>query len=158
MELLAWLEASAPATWVRESASLFAYPLIITLHTLGLSMLVGGNAVIDLRLLGVAPTLPIAPLEMLFRVMWVGFVINAMSGAALFTADATVKGVQVVFWIKLVCIALGVINIVLVRRHVFGDPNQVQTGLISARGKRLALASLAIWAGAITAGRLMAYL
>ncbi len=158
MEFLAWLEASALATWVRESGSLLAYPLIITLHTLGLSMLVGGNAVIDLRLLGVSPTLPLAPLEKVFRVMWIGFAINALSGVALFLADATVKAMQVVFWIKLICIALGVVNILLVRRHVFGDPRQVQTGVISARGKRLAVASLLIWTGAITAGRLMAYL
>lgn len=158
MELLAWLEASALATWVRESASLLAYPLVITLHTLGLSMLVGGNAVIDLRLLGVAPTLPIAPLEKLFRLMWVGFVINAISGGLLFIADATVKAVQVVFWIKLACIALAVISLLLVRKHVFHDPAQVQSGVISARGKRLAAASLVLWAGAITAGRLMAYL
>jgi hypothetical protein len=158
MELLAWLEASALATWVRESGSLLAYPLVITLHTLGLSMLVGGNAVIDLRLLGVAATLPIAPLERLFRLMWVGFAINAISGGLLFIADATVKAVQVVFWIKLTCIVLAVINLLLVRKHVFHDPAQVQSGVISARGKQLAAASLALWAGAITAGRLMAYL
>ena len=158
MELLAWLEASALATWIRESGSLWAYPIIITLHTLGLSMLVGGNAVIDLRILGVASALPLAPLEKLFRVMWVGFVINAVSGAGLFIADATIKAVQVVFWIKLTCIALGVINILLLRKHVFGDPRQLASGIASPRGKRLAAVSLVIWAGAITAGRLMAYL
>jgi hypothetical protein len=158
MELLAWLEASALATWVRESGSLFAYPLIITLHTLGLSMLVGGSAVIDLRLLGVAPALPLPPLEKLFRIMWIGFVVNALSGAALFLADATVKGVQVVFWIKLLCIALGVVTILLIRKRAFGDRARMQAGLVPAGAKRLAIASLVVWAGAITAGRLMAYL
>jgi hypothetical protein len=158
MELLALLEASPLATWVRESGSLLAYPLIITLHTLGLSMLVGGSAVIDLRLLGVAPALPLRPLEKLFGVMWTGFAINALSGAALFIADATAKAAQTVFWIKLACIALGVVNIVLLRRHVFRDPVQVQSDRASTRAKRLAIASLVVWAGAITAGRLVAYL
>ncbi len=158
MEFLAWLEASALATWIRESGSLFAYPLITTLHTVGLSILVGVNAVIDLRLLGVAPALPLAPLAPLFRVMWIGFAINALSGVGLFMADAPVKALQVIFWIKLACVALGVITIELMRTQVFGDPRQVQTGVVSARGKRLAVASLVLWTGAITAGRLIAYL
>jgi alkylation response protein AidB-like acyl-CoA dehydrogenase len=57
-----WLESTALSTWVRESGSLWAYPMVLTAHTVGMSLLVGANAVIDLRLLGVAPRVPLGPL------------------------------------------------------------------------------------------------
>jgi hypothetical protein len=43
MELLATLENSGFGTWLRESPSIWAYPAVLTLHTLGLGVLVGGN-------------------------------------------------------------------------------------------------------------------
>ena len=49
MELLTVLEDSAFSTWLRESTSLWAYPTILTLHTVGLAVLVGLNATVDLR-------------------------------------------------------------------------------------------------------------
>lgn len=158
MEWLAWLEATSVGTWVRESGSLWAYPLILTLHTVGLSILVGGSAAIDLRLLGAAASVPLAPLERLFPLVWTGFVINAASGALLFAGGATTKGVQLIFWIKLTAIALGVVNVRLQQTRVFGDRDALAHGLVSTRARRLAATSLVLWASAITTGRLMAYL
>ncbi len=148
MEFLARLESTGFATWVRESPSLFAYPGILFLHTVGLSLLVGTNVAIDLRLLGRSRDLPLAPMESFFRVMWIGFWINALSGTALLIADAATKLINPVFYIKLACIAFGVFTMVQIRRRVFHG---------AARGRALAVASLVLWAGAITAGRLMAY-
>ena len=83
MDLLASLENSGFGTWLRESPSIWAYPAVLTLHTIGLGVLVGGNAVLDLRLLGYGKAIPRAPLEKLFPVMWIGFWVNAISGVAL---------------------------------------------------------------------------
>src|SRR3954471_24660023 len=91
VEYLAWLEQTGFGTWVRESPSLWAYPTILFLHTLGMGTLAGTAAVIDLRIVGFAPDLPVAPLERFFPVMWIGFWINALSGTALLIADATTK-------------------------------------------------------------------
>jgi hypothetical protein len=157
MDFLTWLESSALATWVRESGSLWAYPTILTIHTIGLSILVGANAALDLRLLGVAPRIPIGPLDTLFRFMWAGFWLNALSGVALFIGDATVKGTQPVFMVKLGLIALGVVNIGMLRRYL-ARTARLAPGAASFKGRVLAATSLVIWAGAITAGRLMAYL
>ena len=41
-----WLENSAIGVWTRESPSIWAYPTVLTLHTIGLGMLVGANAII----------------------------------------------------------------------------------------------------------------
>jgi hypothetical protein len=158
MELLGRLEASGFATWVRESGSLWAYPLILTLHTVGLSFLVGAKAVLDLRLLGFGRGISFGALGPLFSMMWIGFIVNAASGVALFAADATVKARQGVFWIKLALIGLGIVNIRSMRALLARETASLEVGIVPSRGRLLALASLAIWAAAITAGRLMAYL
>ncbi len=158
MEVLGRLEASSFATWVRESGSLWAYPLILTLHTIGLSLLVGGKAVLDLRLLGFGRGISFGALGALFSMMWIGFAVNAGSGAALFAADATIKARQSIFWIKLVLIGLGVANIRSTRAFLTREARSLDAGIVPRRGRALAVASLIIWVAAIAAGRLMAYL
>jgi len=153
---LAQIEQSGFSTWVRESGSLWSYASILFLHTVGLAFLVGLNVVIDLRLLGFARRLPILPMERFYRMMWMGFWINAVSGTILLAADATTKLMNPTFYIKMGFIAVGMVVMVVMRRTVFRDP-QLDARPVSAFGKGLAWASILCWTGAITAGRLMAY-
>jgi hypothetical protein len=88
--------------------------------------------------------------------MWLGFWINAVSGSILLVADATTKLANPAFAVKMSCIGLAVINIFLIRRYVFRDPG-LDKGPVPTIGKVLAATSLLLWTGAITAGRLMAY-
>jgi hypothetical protein len=166
-ELFASIEGSTLAAWVRESPSIWAYATILTLHTVGLAIVVGVNVVVDLRLLGRAPRIPVASLRALFPIMWAGFAVNLASGLLLFMADATIKSGQRVFWVKLACITLALlvartiakrigpaeaghhIGIAEAGRHIDLEPGDLRA---------LAVASLFLWAGAIVAGRLMAYL
>jgi hypothetical protein len=159
-DFTAWLEGTGIATWTRESGSIWAYPTILTLHTIGLGIVVGASAVLDLTLLGYAPRLPLPSLRPLFRVIWWAFALNALTGVVLFMADATVKSHQIVFYVKLTLIALALWNTALVRRAVFAGPNvePASASTVNSRGRRLAAVSLVLWAAAITAGRLMAYL
>jgi len=155
MDVLSTIESSGFSTWLRESNSIWGYPMILTLHTVGLALLVGANIVLDLRLLGFAQRLPLEELTRAFRIMWIGFWINAVTGAALFAADATTRGTSRLFISKLFLVAFGVLVIVAIRRQVFGaTPDQPRIGVT---GKVLAATSLAVWVAAITAGRLMAY-
>jgi hypothetical protein len=154
--MMAWLEATALATWTRESPSIWAYPTILTLHTVGLGIVVGANAVIDFRLLGFAPRMSLPSLSPLFRLIVWAFLLNAATGVILFMSDATTKSKQPVFYVKLTLIALALWNTNLIRRGMRdGGPDEPVTG---GRYRRLAIVSLVLWAGAITAGRLMAYL
>ena len=153
MSFLLSLENSAFGTWVRESKSLWAYPTILFLHTVGLGFLVGLNAAIDLRILGVARKVPLAPMEKFFKIMWAAFWVNALSGIALLIADATTKLANPVFYIKMSFVALAMMNMIALRRRLFRG-----TSIDVARfGRALAITSLIFWGGAITAGRLMAY-
>jgi hypothetical protein len=153
-----WLEGSAVGVWTRESPSIWAYPTVLTLHTVGLGVLVGANAVIDFRLLGFAPRLPIPSLAPLYRFMWAGFAVNAVTGVMLFASNATTKAKQPVFYIKLTLIVLALVLTAVIRRTVERGPALRDADLSSRPGRRLAALSLLLWAGAVTAGRLMAYL
>ena len=155
--MMAWLEATALATWTRESPSIWAYPTILTLHTVGLGIVVGANAVIDFRLLGFARRMSVPSLSPLFRFMLWAFLLNAATGFLLFMSEATTKSRQPVFYIKLTLIALALWNTNIVRLGIRRD-GDVGAPLNAPRYRRLAVISLVLWTGAITAGRLMAYL
>ena len=71
------IENSAYAVWVRESPSIFAYTSILSLHAIGLAVIVGINYLVALRLLGFVPGIPLPALRKLFRWMYLGFAINA---------------------------------------------------------------------------------
>lgn len=157
MGFLTWLHDTNFAVWVREADSVWAYPFILFLHSLGMAILVGINAAIDLRILGIGRRIPLGPLEGFFPLMWFGFWINALSGTALFMADAVQKAANPVFYIKLFFVALALVNMWLIKAYVFRDPN-VGTRPLSAKVKLLATTSLVWWMAAITAGRLMAYI
>jgi hypothetical protein len=159
MSYLLWLSRTAPAVWARESESIWAYPTILFLHTLGLGLLVGFTTAIDFRILGFSSHLPLAPLGRFFRLVWIGFWINALSGTALLVM-APAKLSNPTFIIKMVCIGLGVVTMVWIRREVFRPGLTAGASEIagaSALARVLAISSLLLWAGAITAGRLMAY-
>jgi hypothetical protein len=156
MEFLAALEGSAFSTWLRESSSIWAYPTVLTLHTVGLAVLVGANWAIDLRVLGLARAIPLDALASSFRFMWIGFWVNAVSGVMLFAADPTTKGTTRLFMGKLALIAAAVVVMIATKRLIYG--RAARAGDVTRPAKGLAVASLVLWAGAIAAGRLMAYI
>jgi hypothetical protein len=157
MDFAQALQQTALARWIGESGSLWGYPTILFLHTLGLATLAGVSAGIDLRILGLAPALPLAPMARLFPTMWAAFAVAAVSGTLLLIADATTKLAQPVFWVKLLFVFLAVGNLWIMRKRVFGDPLLDQRP-ITSNARMLAVSSLVFWIAATIAGRLIAYL
>lgn len=153
--MLASLDQSAFSTWLLSSNSIWAYPTVLTLHTFGMMVLVGAALMIDLRLLGFGRGIPLSSMERLFRVMWGAFWLNLITGTMLFIADASKRGTQPLFLIKLLLVASGIVTIVLIRRRVFDGTKEPL--VISGAVKRLAVTSLLVWCAAVTAGRLLAY-
>jgi hypothetical protein len=131
--------------------------MFLFFHTLGMSLIAGISAVIDLAFLGFWPKVPLKPLERLYPVMWTGFWINAVTGTVLLLADATTKVPSIVFWTKMTFVFLGVWILTVIRKKVFRSPEMIQ-GLLPRNARGLAAVSLVCWLGAIEAGRLMAYL
>lgn len=156
MATLVWLESTALATWIRESSSLLAYPGVISLHAVGLAVMVGLSTMIDFRLLGFAPGLPLAGMQSLYRWIWIGFWVNAVSGVGLLIASATTMLVNPLFYTKMGLIALSMITVVLINRAAFA-PGNTSSG-VTRRARTLAITSLVLWAATIVTGRLTAYL
>jgi hypothetical protein len=155
MAFLTALHDSAFSTWIRESETVWAFPTVLTVHTFGMMLLVGSAWVMDLRLLGVARSIPIGPLRPLFRVMWAAFWINLATGILLFIADPERKATSLLFGFKMLLI---VANLPLLRRLERAIYlNGPEPALIDGGTRRLAVASAALWAGTIFAGRLLGY-
>jgi hypothetical protein len=157
LKLMWALEDSAFAQWVAGAPTIWAYPSILTFHTVGMGIVVGASAVLDLRLLGVGREVPVARLKVLFRPLWWGFWLNAVTGVVLFIAHAAEKYGQAVFYVKLALIALALFTVVRIRREIFPEGDTTERP-ITTKVKMLAVLSLVLWAGAMTAGRLMAYI
>src|SRR3970040_1091032 len=98
METLVWLESSALSDIVRTVA--WVYPAVETAHYVGLAFLVGAIMLIDLRLFGIAKTLPIGSMIGLLPWVWVGFIINVASGSVMFIYGATGFGRNRAFWLQ----------------------------------------------------------
>ena len=154
------IEATALSTWLRESASLWVFPFVLILHTVGLAFVVGANVVVDLRLLGWVPAVPLASLRRYVWVMWAGFWVNAVSGVLLLIAYPAKALTNPLFYAKLTLI---VVALFAARRIWTALGETVHTGTpavvvgVPAHLRALAAVSLAAWAAAIPAGRLLAY-
>jgi hypothetical protein len=155
MSFLRWLENTFG--WVQEADSLFAYPMILTVHTFGLAFLVGISVAISLRILGVGKALPLAPLERFFPLMVFGFWCNVITGALLFAPEATRWAFNPDFLLKMFFVFAGMYLIHLTRVTVFHDEAVLRSGTPTARSKAIAGAQIAVWVMAITTGRLTAY-
>ncbi len=157
MAFLLRIEQLPFCVWIRESSSIWAIPMFLFLHTLGMSMIAGGSVVMDLVFLGFWPEASFKPLVRLYPLMWAGFWINAITGGVLTVVDASTKLTNPVFYIKMVFVFAGIAVLMKMRRRIF-DSRLADPELIAGSAKGLAWASLICWFGAITAGRLLAYL
>ena len=161
---LAWVASTWLSQWVVGSPSMFAFPGILTLHAIGMGFAVGISAAIDLRILGVAPKVPLRELRRFLPILWAGFWLNAVSGVLLLIGYPTKALTNPVFYLKLTLIGAAMVLLVRISRQVFATGSPASSSPldpldqpISSRLRNLAIASLICWSGAITAGRLLAY-
>src|SRR5690349_23666313 len=153
MALFQRLQNSAFTEWFLGSDSIWTYPTVLTLHTVGMAILVGASFVVNLRILQVAGAIPLQRLQPLYRFIWLGFAINLLSGLVLFITEAADRVVDPVFYIKMGSIAIALWLGLIVKHRVI-DTTEVTT----VHSRSMAAAALALWTVAIVAGRLMAYL
>src|SRR5262252_5859011 len=156
MDLFVWLEHTTIANTVRTVR--WVYPALETTHYIGLSLLVGGIMLIDLRVLGFARALPLKSMIGLLPFVWVGFIINVLSGSMLFIYGATSFGYNHAFWLKMTFIVLAGLNALafdLSVRHARTD--WVGADLPPTYVKAFATLSFVLWLCVVTTGRWMAY-
>lgn len=157
MGLITWIENTGLAEVVRVSA--YGYPIMIMLHSLGLAIMVGLSVILSLRVLGWFSAIPFSSLQKLLKVAWVGFIVNFISGGALFSSAATSYMVDPVFLIKMSMVILGAILVGVMQ-------GMIKTAVASGHGndeastglKAVAWFAIGAWTIGMVTGRLIAYL
>ena len=130
--------------------------MVLTLHTTGMAVLVGASWVLDLRvLLGVNRRVPLSAYRWVFPVVSIGLVVNVVTGVMLFMKNATKLGTAMPFLIKMSLVIAGVATLVPLRSHMLRKDADNEVG---GNLRLLAIASILAWTGAVTVGRLLAYL
>ncbi len=158
MSVFAWLEETRLALWVGES--LWGYPILLSLHIVGLAIVAGIFTVLNLRLLGILKDIEFSPLIGLFRLAWLGLIINTLSGLGLFSSQATTFVTNIPFLVKITAIFIGVVIATRILKKIRRGASDWDAGTSSPDQtvKILAAVSLLIWTTAIVGGRLIAYL
>jgi Family of unknown function (DUF6644) len=157
----AWLvalETSGFAAAMRHW--LWLYPIVEIMHILGFVLLVGAAVMFDLRLLGVSSRLPVSDLAR-HLLPWsrTGLLLVVPSGLAMFSAHATEWIANPAFWVKLSLIALAGVNAWTFHRFTFRSVATWDRHVAApAAARASAVASLGLWVGVVSCGRLLAYL
>tara|TARA_B100001121_G_scaffold57729_1_gene50961 strand:- start:115 stop:585 length:471 start_codon:yes stop_codon:yes gene_type:complete len=155
--MLEWLEYTSLSIWVAES--IWGYPIMLSLHIVGLAVVVGIFTVYNFRLLGFFNSLEFEPFLDFFRLAWLGLLVNFVSGFTLFSSQATFYVTNVPFLVKIFSIISGSLLALKIQLRL--------RSMVKARENRItkpnwedrfyAMISLIIWTSAIFSGRLIAY-
>ena len=157
-EWTAALEATQFATALRNSV--WSYPLVNTAHIFGVALLIGSVVPLDLRLLGLWGSVPLAPLwTVLTRTAGIGLVLAIIFGAFLFITRATEYAASNLFIAKMFLVFLGTANTLMLRMPTQAPESHIASIRVkpSARLRVAAGISLAAWLSALTLGRLIGY-
>jgi len=155
---LDWLQRTSLATGIRDSLLLF--PLLESIHVIGLALVFGTIAIIDLRLLGVASS------QRSFQRMasdimkwtWAAFAITALTGVLMFITNATVYFHNVYFRVKIALLVLAAINVLvfeLTARRVVHQWDKSPSA--PPAGRVAATVSLVVWIAVIVTGRMIGF-
>jgi len=156
--MLDWLQRTSLAVQIRDS--LYAFPLIESAHVIGLALVFGTIAIVDLRLLGVASTH--RSFQRLasdtLKWTWAAFALTASTGVLMFITNATVYFHNAYFRAKVVLLVLAAINVLVFELTAGRTVQQWDQAPSAPRLNRaIAAVSLVIWVGVIVTGRMIGF-
>lgn len=148
----AGLEATAPAQYLRVSR--WGYAAVSGAHILGIALLVGAILPLNLRLLGLWPSIPRAHLlRVLVPITATGLALAVLTGSLLFSVRAQEYAAVGYLQVKLVLVLVGLLLALMIHR-AYGLTLE---GASPTRLRFHALLSLGCWLGALACGRLIAF-
>jgi hypothetical protein len=149
---LAALEATTPAQYLRVSR--WGYAAVSGTHILGIALLIGAILPLNLRLLGLWPSIPRANLlRVLLPIAAAGLVLAVLTGSLLFSVRAQEYAALGLLQIKFILVAVGVLSALMIHA-AYGLTLE---GASQSRLRFHALLSLGSWLGALACGRLIAF-
>jgi hypothetical protein len=153
-----WIQNLPWASGVKHSA--WQFPVIESIHSLGLSAMLWPTAILDLRLLGlVMPQRPVSQVAAQFLPWtWTGFTLMILSGVVLFCSEAVKCYNSPFFLTKMVLLGVAGLNALVFHYTVFRGVNAWDWDSQTPwRAKLAGACSLLIWVGVVAMGRALAY-
>ena len=156
-QIFAWIHT----TWLSQVAgkSDWVFTTMETVHFMGLSLLLGSIAILDLRILRVIKRIPVAKLFDLIPLAIAGFAIQLVSGVTMFSAEPAKYWGNFGFRVKMVLIALAGLNALWFWIFEHKDLKHGAAGQeIRTSARVVAALSLGLWLLVLTFGRIITYL
>jgi len=154
LEFCQWVQFSPPLIAMRSSPWIF--PVIATIHLMGLSVIGGAVLLVDLRLLGLGlRRQPVAQLAQdAERWLFGGLAVMVSTGILLFMCFATKYYYLTFFWVKMAALFLVIVFTLSVRRRV-AMADETRMNPVSSRA--VALVSLSLWTTVALGGRYIGF-
>jgi hypothetical protein len=150
-EAFEWMERSPVGAFMRGSRIVF--PIVESLHLIGLALFVGTLLLIDLGLLGVA--MRRQPIQQVAAALapwtWTGFTLLLLTGPLMFTAQAAKWHDNPVFWIKMLLLMIATIFQLSVRHKISSQL------LLPASAKLIGAVSLVLWVSTALLAKMMEF-
>lgn len=149
LSLCHWIDRSSFFMAMNSSTPMSVF--LEVAHYFSLFMIVGSMALVDLRILGLAGTSQKLTdmSEDLLPWMWIGVVVNALSGVAMFTGEATAYYLSGPFRFKMLLVLVAIALGIFINQNA---PKWGREATISTGVKIVALVSMVLWIVTILAG------
>jgi len=157
-KFLQWLDGTQFSQWMR--GSIYAEPIVETIHVLTLTFFLGFAVLLDLRLLGVCmKKRPVSEVLSQFNpCLFCGFAVMVISGLLLFSGDPVDFYSTIFFKIKMILLVLAGLNVLIFNATIGRKVAEWDSALKTPRAAKIAaVVSLVLWAAIVAAGRAIAY-
>jgi hypothetical protein len=155
--VLEWLESTEFSYLIRSE--LWGWPLVLTVHAFGTALVVGFILIIGLRLLGLFELIRYTSLNRLFPVVWVGLLVQFLSGFILWSTKPTRYVADGAFVLKFGLIIVGIVLTLYFQGVIKREAASWEAkGAVSSPMIKFAAATLIVWCSVVVAGRLTGYL
>lgn len=155
--LATWIKSTQLSNMVVDVA--WAWPLLETVHFIALCFLIGALLIMDLRLIGLQSAIPLRAVHSLLPVAIVAFAFSLLTGLGFLFGDPSLYFNNPSFYLKMALVLLAGVNFLFyhfkVEPTLLGLESDAST---PALAKAVGIASLALWFGVLTFGRLLPFL
>ena len=149
--------SSQLSQWIQ--ATYWLWPVLEIIHFFGLTLLMGGLIIVDLRMIGFFPTLSLQGVKKLLPFVVFGFLLNLITGIFFIYGDPSRYAINIGFQIKLILILLAGCNATIYHFKIESCVLNLDSsfGRPPLAVKLVGFTSLSLWTGVLLLGRLIPY-
>lgn len=155
--LVAWLQTTALSQFI--VSQLWVWPVAEAVHFIGLALVMGIVGLLDLRLMGFFPAVPIAAYREMVPYALAGFALNLLSGGVFLVGHPEQYAHNLSWWLKVVSLALAGANAALFEMTAARQAMTLAPGQATSLAmKGFGAVSLLAWLGVLYWGRMLPFI